>query len=80
MDAEEFEAVVIAQLRAEIAAAGKSQKDVATAADLPYVSFVRYMRGERPMTLRTLKSILGVLGVEPATFYARVQERVGADA
>lgn len=76
MDAEQYEALAVAQVRAEIAAAGMSQKDVATAAGVPYVSFVRYMRGERPMTLRTLKSILGVLGVEPATFYARVQERV----
>lgn len=66
---------VLAQLQAEIAAHQETVKSVALAMGRPYVTFRRYVIGERPMPADDLLDALDVLGLDYATFMRRAGER-----
>jgi hypothetical protein len=61
------------QLRAAIAASGRSEYDLSTAAVVDQGSVTRFMRGERSWTLETADRLAEVLGLELAPGRARPQ-------
>ena len=66
---------VMAQLRAEAAAAGMSIVDLARHSKTSRSSLDLYLKGTRQMPLEVLYRIADVLDVEPATILSRAQER-----
>ncbi|MDR1513864.1 MAG: helix-turn-helix transcriptional regulator [Propionibacteriaceae bacterium] len=69
---------IMAQLRAEIAAAGLSVAELCRRAGVPRPTIDRYLAGERDMPLSTLHRIARAVRVEPATILARAKDRRGA--
>lgn len=66
---------ILAQLEAEMAAGRHSMKSVALEMGRPYVTFRRYVKGERAMPADDLLDALDVLQVDYATFMRRASER-----
>lgn len=66
---------VLQQLSAEIAASGFTVKSLAAAIDKDYVTFRRYVKGERPMPIGVLGDALDALGVTEEVFFRRARER-----
>lgn len=66
---------VLAQLEAEIAAQRFSMKTLALQMGTPYVTFRRYVKGERSMPAEILLEALATLEVDPAVFMRRAAER-----
>ena len=69
-------AAVAETIRAERAASRKTQAEVARAAGIPRVTYIRYETGERVPNLAKLIQIAGGLGMEFSTFVARAEARV----
>ena len=69
---------VMAQVRAEAAAAGISIYNLAQRCDISRSSLDLYLKGQRQMPLDVLYKIGAVLQVEPVTILARAQERAKA--
>lgn len=66
---------VLAQLEAEIAAHQHSIKSLALKMGKPYVTFRRYVKGERAMPADDLLDALDALGVDYTDFMRRAAER-----
>lgn len=71
-----YEAVVVAQLNAEIAAKGTNVRRLALDMGESYGSFRRWLAGERPLRMQLVFEILAQLELEPSTFFTRVEERM----
>ncbi|MCT1366056.1 MULTISPECIES: helix-turn-helix transcriptional regulator [unclassified Microbacterium] len=70
-----YAAATTVQLRAEIAGAGRSIRNVAAELGVDYTTLFRAVTGGRPIRVQTVFDLLEVLGVTPGVFFARVQER-----
>ena len=70
-----YEAATSAQLKAEISAAGRSIRNVAEEMGVDYTTLFRWVKGDRAIHLQTVYAILTVIGLDPAVFFTRVQER-----
>lgn len=68
---------VIAQIRAERAAAGMTQAELASAAGMAQRSLARYLSGERKMTLEAVEMLARALGLDLPTLLRRAVERQG---
>lgn len=66
---------VLAQLQAEIAANGHTMKSLAAEVSKDYLTFRRYVKGERPMPMNVYWDTLDALGIPEEVFIARVRER-----
>lgn len=65
------------QLRAEISARRSTVKATATAMEMDYWTFRKYVTGEREMPLDVLTRALEVLELDYPTFAARAHARIG---
>ena len=72
----EFVAAVAAQMRAERAAAGLSQRDMWEGSGLARSTYIRLETGERDAGVDQLFRVCEVLGLSPAEFLARAEERM----
>lgn len=75
----DFNTAVAAQIRADAAAAGISNAELARRAGVPVVSMNRYLttKGEpRPINVATLAAIAAALGLEPGGILDEAQRRV----
>lgn len=66
---------VLAQLNAEISAAGSDVKSIAGRLKMDYNTFRRYTIGERPMPMHVLWAALEVLEVDEVAFIDRAKAR-----
>lgn len=66
---------VAAQLRAERAANGMTQKELAEKAGLGISSVQRYLNGQRAITLDDLAALSHALGFEPEEIISRAVDR-----
>lgn len=74
-----YGAATSAQLKAEIAAADRSIRNVAAELGVDYTTLFKWVTGKSQIRLQTVFDILGVLGVDPAQFFTRVQERAESE-
>ena len=74
-----YGAATSAQLKAEIAAADRSIRNVAAELGSDYTTLFKVVTGKRPIRMQTVFDILGVLGVDPSAFFTRVQERAESE-
>jgi transcriptional regulator with XRE-family HTH domain len=75
----DFNTAVAAQIRADAAAAGISNAELARRAGVPVVSMNRYLttKGEpRPINVATLAAIAAALGLEPGGILDEAQRRM----
>ena len=75
----ETESVVKAiadQMRAEIAACGKTITSVARETGIHYQSLYRYMHGTRDIPASIIVKVAGSVGVEPSLIMSRAYERL----
>lgn len=70
-----LEGALIAQIRAEIAASGLSQGDVADAVNIEPASLSRYMTGKRALPLQTFLDICDTLAIPAANMMRLAEER-----
>lgn len=68
-------AATTVQLKAEIAGAGRSIRNIAAELEVDYTTLFKAVTGKRAIRLHTVFDMLDVLGVTPAVFFTRVQER-----
>lgn len=68
------------QLRAEIAASGRSAASVARMIDMDKTVLHRYLHGTRDIPSTTLKRICAAIGIAPAIVLDRAEQRMDADA
>lgn len=68
------------QLRAEIAASGRSAASVARMIDMDKTVLHRYLHGTRDIPSTTLKRIAAAIGVSPATILERAEQRMDGNA
>lgn len=73
-------AAFAAQLRAERAAIGMSQEDLAAASGVSHSAIARIETGVRVMDTAQLGAFCRALGLSLATFAIRADERMRADA
>jgi len=73
--AAKYTEAVLAQLNAEISAAGTDVKSLAGRLQMDYNTFRRYTIGERPMPMTVLWSALEALGVDEVVFIDRAKAR-----
>lgn len=66
---------VLAQLNAEIKAAGYSEKSLAAVIGISYGVFRRYLRGERPLPMSVYWTILDALALDETVFVGRARAR-----
>lgn len=78
-ETEALERALIAQIRAEIAAAGMSQGKVASAVGIEPATLSRYMSGKRALPLQTFLDISSTLGVPAANLMRLAEERARRD-
>ena len=67
---------VAAQIRAERAASGKTQREVIERSGIPKSTYLRLESGERRADADQLAQIVAVLGLRLSTFFQRVEDRV----
>lgn len=72
-----LEAALLAQIRAEIAASGKTQGQVADAVGIERATLSRYMSGKRALPLQTFLDISDTLGIPAAHLMRLAEERAG---
>lgn len=77
--AKDMRAAVLAQLNAEIKAAGKTPKSLAQEMELNYGSFRRYLNGEQPLHASMLWDILAHLEIKGSDFTIAAEERLARD-
>ncbi|RRD61350.1 hypothetical protein [Leucobacter sp. OH1287] len=75
-DEDILEAAIIAQLNAEIAAAGLSMMDIARLTGRPYDSTRNYLKRERAINLKTFLDICDALKISPDIVIRRARERI----
>lgn len=68
------------QLRAEIAASGRSAAAVARMADMDRTVLHRYLHGTRDIPSTALKRICAAIGIAPAIVLDRAEQRMDTDA
>lgn len=68
---------VLAQLNAEITAAGTDVKSVAARMGSDYNTIRRYLIGERKLPMGVLWEIADAISLDPTTLIARAKERAG---
>lgn len=68
-----------AQLKAEIAAGGRSIRNVAAELGTDYTTLFKQVKGTNPIRMHTVFDVLEVLGIEPAQFFKRVQDRAESE-
>ena len=66
----------MAQLRAERAAAGMTQEELAIAAGVSKRALARYLAGERVMSVRIMDDLAVALGLDFRTLFERAEERL----
>lgn len=76
---EALERALIAQIRAEIAAAGISQGKVADAVGIERATLSRYMSSKRALPLQTFLDISSTLGIPAADIMRMAEERARRD-
>lgn len=74
-----YGAATSAQLKAEIAAKGRSIRNVAAELGVDYTTLFKWVTGKSQIRLQTVFDVLAVLGVDPAQFFTRVQERAESE-
>lgn len=74
-----YGAATSVQLKAEIAAADRSIRNVAAELGVDYTTLFKWVTGKSPIRLQTVYDVLGVLGVDPGVFFTRVQERAESE-
>lgn len=67
---------VAAQIRAERAASGKTQREVITASGIPKSTYLRLESGERKADADQLANLSSVFGLRMSVFFQRVEDRV----
>lgn len=67
---------VAAQLRAERAASGKTQREVMAQSGIPKSTYLRLESGERKADADQLAALMAVFGLRLSTFFQRVEDRV----
>ena len=67
---------VAAQIRAERAASGKTQREVIADSGIPKSTYLRLESGERRADADQLAQIVAVLGLKLSVFFQRVEDRV----
>lgn len=75
---ESFSAAVIAQLNAELGAAGLSRAEVARNIGVDYKQLGRYLKGEREIPVKVLYAIVDELPIDEAKLFRRARERFDA--
>ena len=78
--AEEFNAAVGRQLRAEIAAAGSSIAAMSREIGIARSALDNYVTGKRAIPVPTVYSVCASLHVEPHIVFARAEERLRVDS
>lgn len=78
-EAEDFNAAVGRQLRAEIAAAGSSIAAMARRVGIARSALDNYVTGKRSIPVPLLYSVGVIVSVEPHVIVARAEERLRAD-
>jgi len=68
------------QLRAEIAASGRSAAAVARMIDMDKSVLHRYLHGRRDIPSTVLKRICAAIGIAPAVVLDRAEQRMDTDA
>ncbi|MGP5483905.1 helix-turn-helix domain-containing protein [Brachybacterium alimentarium] len=68
------------QLRAEIAASGRSAASVARMIDMDKTVLHRYLHGTRDIPSTALKRICAAIGVSPAVVLERAEQRMDGNA
>lgn len=79
-DATRFGQTVAAQVRAEIAANGKTVAGLARELDMNRETLDRWVKGTRSMTVATLRQIAGTLDLEAHELLRRAEERFVTDS
>lgn len=74
-DAESYNAIVGAQLRAEIAAAGMSVAEAARRSGIPRQTLIRYLDGQREIPVPILYRIGALVDVTPGSIIERAGDR-----
>lgn len=72
---ESFSAAVIAQLNAEIAAAGLNMSAIAKDLGIDYSTLRRYLRNEREIPVIVLYAIIGKLSIDEAQLFTLARAR-----
>jgi Predicted transcriptional regulators len=73
---ERIQAAIAAQVRAEIAALGWKQADLANKAGVPTSTLGRYLKGERDIPFPTFAEMAHALGLSPHELASRAQRRL----
>lgn len=71
-------AAIAAELRAEKAARGMSNDDIARASGVSKVAVQRYLRPTRAITVTTLEALCGAVGVDTVELVRRARSRMVA--
>lgn len=79
-DDEKYLLAVGQQLRAEIAASGRTAASVARLAGMDRTVLHRYLHGTRDIPSTALKRICAAIGIAPAVVLERAEQRLDADA
>ena len=77
--AEQFNAAVGRQLRAEIAAAGSSIAAMAREAGIARSALDNYVTGKRSIPVPVVYTVCAIVNVAPHLVFARAEERLSAD-
>lgn len=75
----DYDAATSAQLKAEITAAERSIRNVAAEMKVDYTTLFKQVSGKSQIRLQTVYALLNVIGLDPAVFFMRVQERAEAE-
>lgn len=70
-----FSSAVIAQLNAEITAAGMNRATLARQIGMDYGTLGRYLKDERDIPILVLYAIVDRLPIDEATLFTRARER-----
>jgi transcriptional regulator with XRE-family HTH domain len=72
----DLNAAVVAELKGYLRAAGKTQKDLASAIGMHEKTVGRYLRNERDIDVRAIALMAGALDFEPIELIQRAQARM----
>lgn len=75
-NAELYQGAIVAQLRAERAAAGLTIDDLTARTTLGRASVTRYLSGDRDIPMKALFELAHALGLTPGEFIRRAEQRM----